>query len=98
MLENNFLAKDNVVLEQNVPIVNFGDRLVMFDTGMGFSKAFGPTTGRLLKSMAEAGIKPEDIDAIVISHAHIDIYRRHLLPGRQAAFPECADLYQPDRL
>ncbi|WP_244548221.1 MBL fold metallo-hydrolase [Bosea vaviloviae] len=72
MLENNFLAKDNVVLEQNVPIVNFGDRLVMFDTGMGFSKAFGPTTGRLLKSMAEAGIKPEDIDAIVISHAHID--------------------------
>ncbi len=72
MLETNFLPKDNVVLEQNIPIVNFGDRLVMFDTGMGFSKAFGPTTGRLLKSMQEAGIKPEDIDAIVCSHAHID--------------------------
>lgn len=72
MLESNFLPKDNVVLEQNIPIVNFGDRLVMFDTGMGFSKAFGPTTGRLLKSMEEAGIKPGDIDAIVCSHAHID--------------------------
>ncbi len=72
MLETNFLPKDNVVLEQNVPIVNFGDRLVMFDTGMGFSKAFGPTTGRLLKSMQEAGIEPAAIDAIVCSHAHID--------------------------
>lgn len=72
MLESNFLPRDNVVLEQNIPIVNFGDRLVMFDTGMGFSKMFGPTTGRLLKSMAEAGIKPADIDDIVCSHAHID--------------------------
>ncbi|WP_186418052.1 MBL fold metallo-hydrolase [Bosea sp. CS1GBMeth4] len=72
LLETNFLPKDNVVLEQNVPIVNFGDRLVMFDTGMGFSKAFGPTTGRLLKSMQEAGIDPAAIDAIVCSHAHID--------------------------
>jgi glyoxylase-like metal-dependent hydrolase (beta-lactamase superfamily II) len=72
LLETNFLPKDNVVLEQNVPIVNFGDRLVMFDTGMGFSKAFGPTTGRLLKSMQEAGIDPASIDAIVCSHAHID--------------------------
>ncbi|AZO78534.1 MULTISPECIES: MBL fold metallo-hydrolase [unclassified Bosea (in: a-proteobacteria)] len=72
LLETNFLPKDNVVLEQNIPIVNFGDRLVMFDTGMGFSKAFGPTTGRLLKSMQEAGIDPAAIDAIVCSHAHID--------------------------
>lgn len=72
LLETNFLAKDNVVLEQNIPIVNFGDRLVMFDTGMGFSKAFGPTTGRVLKSMQEAGIDPASIDAIVCSHAHID--------------------------
>src|ERR1700710_414876 len=72
MLSDNFLSPDNVVLEQNSPIVNMGDRLVLFDTGMGTSKAFGPTTGRQQKSMAEAGIKPEDIDAVVCSHAHID--------------------------
>ena len=60
------------MLEQNSPIVNIGDRLVLFDTGMGTSKAFGPTTGRQQKSMAEAGIKPGDIDAMVCSHAHID--------------------------
>ena len=72
MLSDNFLSPDNVVLEQNSPIVNTGDRLVLFDTGMGASKAFGPTTGRQQKSMAEAGIKPEEIDAVVCSHAHID--------------------------
>ena len=72
MLTDNFLSPDNVVLEQNSPIVNMGDKLVLFDTGMGTSKAFGPTTGRQQKSMAEAGIKPQDIDAVVLSHAHID--------------------------
>src|ERR1700710_608657 len=72
MLSDKFLSPENVVLEQNSPIVNMGDKLVLFDTGMGTSKAFGPTTGRQQKSMAEAGIKPGDIDAVVLSHAHID--------------------------
>src|SRR3954464_1996570 len=72
MLSDNFLNPENVVLEQNSPIVNTGDKLILFDTGMGTSKAFGLTTGRQQKSMAEAGIKPEDIDAVVLSHAHID--------------------------
>src|SRR6201985_3224447 len=72
MLTDNFLSAENVVLEQNSPIVNMGDKLILFDTGMGTAKNFGPTTGRQQKSMAEAGIKPEDIDAVVFSHAHID--------------------------
>ena len=72
MLSDNFLPTDNIVLEQNSPIVNTGDKLVLFDTGMGTAKNFGPATGRQQKSMAEAGIKPEDIDAVVFTHAHID--------------------------
>src|SRR6201997_4747272 len=72
MLSDNFLSPDNIVLEQNSPIVNMGDKLILFDTGMGTAKNFGPTTGRQQKSMKEAGIKPEDIDAVVFSHAHID--------------------------
>jgi glyoxylase-like metal-dependent hydrolase (beta-lactamase superfamily II) len=72
MLTDNFLSPDNIVLEQNSPIVNMGDKLVLFDTGMGTAKAFGPTTGRQQKSMMVAGIKPEDIDAVVFTHAHID--------------------------
>jgi glyoxylase-like metal-dependent hydrolase (beta-lactamase superfamily II) len=72
MLTDNFLNPDNVVLEQNSPVVNTGDKLILFDTGMGTSKAFGPTTGRQQKSLEEAGIKAGDIDAVVLSHAHID--------------------------
>ena len=63
---------DNVVLEQNSPVVNIGNKLVLFDTGMGTSKAFGPTTGQQQKNLAAAGIKPGDIDAVVCTHAHID--------------------------
>ena len=72
MLTDNFLAANDVVLEQNSPIVNLGDKLVLFDTGLGTAKDFGPKTGRQQKSMKDAGIKPEDIDAVVFSHGHID--------------------------
>jgi glyoxylase-like metal-dependent hydrolase (beta-lactamase superfamily II) len=72
MLSDNFLSPTNVVFEQNSPIVNMGNKLVLFDTGLGTAKPFGPNTGRQQKSMAEAGIKPEDIDAVVFSHGHID--------------------------
>jgi glyoxylase-like metal-dependent hydrolase (beta-lactamase superfamily II) len=72
MLSDNFLSPTSVVLEQNSPIVNAGDKLVLFDSGLGSTKGFGPTTGRQQKSMAEAGIKPADIDAVVFSHAHPD--------------------------
>src|ERR1700759_3307156 len=88
MLVDNFLSPDNIVLEQNSPVVNTGDKLILFDTGMGTSQAFGPTTGRQQKSLAEAGIKPEDIDAVVFSHAHIDHIGGTLGRDDQPVFPK----------
>ncbi len=87
MLSDNFLSPTNVVLEQNSPVVNMGDKLVLFDTGMGMAKDFGPTTGRQQKSMAEAGIKPEDIDAVVFSHAHVDHIGGVVDNGGKVLFP-----------
>lgn len=72
MLVDNFMNPDSVVLEQNSPVVNIGDKLVLFDTGMGTSKMFGPTTGQQQQNLAAAGIKASDIDAVVCTHAHID--------------------------
>ncbi|MGH6898830.1 MAG: MBL fold metallo-hydrolase [Geminicoccaceae bacterium] len=71
-LHDNFLPIDNAVLEQNVLVLNTGDKLVVFDTGMGSLDIFGPTTGKLMTTLQQAGIDPEDVDAVVMSHAHID--------------------------
>jgi len=71
-LRDNFLPADNAVLEQNILIVNSGDRVVLFDTGMGNDKLFGDTTGKMLANLRQAGIDPANVDAVVMSHAHID--------------------------
>jgi glyoxylase-like metal-dependent hydrolase (beta-lactamase superfamily II) len=71
-LKDNFLPTNNAVLEQNVLVVNFGDRVVLFDTGMGTETLFGDSTGKLLVTLKQAGIDPAGVDAVVMSHAHID--------------------------
>jgi len=71
-LTDNFLRLDDTVLEQNILVLNTGDRMVLFDTGLGGLKLFGPTTGKMMATLKQAGIDPKDIDAVVMSHAHID--------------------------
>jgi glyoxylase-like metal-dependent hydrolase (beta-lactamase superfamily II) len=72
MLSDHFLSPTNVILEQNVLVLNTGDKLVLIDTGMGTSQMFGPTTGKLLSTLKAANIDPKDIDAVVLTHAHCD--------------------------
>jgi glyoxylase-like metal-dependent hydrolase (beta-lactamase superfamily II) len=72
MLTDNFLPLTNFMLEQNVLVLNTGDKMVLFDTGMGSSTIFGPSTGKLLSTLKAASIDPKDIDAVVLTHAHHD--------------------------
>jgi glyoxylase-like metal-dependent hydrolase (beta-lactamase superfamily II) len=72
MFADHFLPTDNVVLDQNALVINTGDRLVLFDTGMSSVKRPNTQTGRLLTSLKQAGIDPADIDAVVLTHPHID--------------------------
>ena len=72
LLTDNFLPTDNVEMDQNTLLINTGNQLVLFDTGDGGSKMFGPKSGRQLANLKAAGIDPKDIDAVVLTHAHPD--------------------------
>jgi glyoxylase-like metal-dependent hydrolase (beta-lactamase superfamily II) len=49
--------------------VEASEHRVLVDMGAG---SLGPRTGRLVESMAAAGINPAEIDTIAITHAHPD--------------------------
>jgi glyoxylase-like metal-dependent hydrolase (beta-lactamase superfamily II) len=51
-------------------IVNTGKELVLFDTGNGPART--PTAGKLTGLLATAGLSPEQIDVVVITHGHLD--------------------------
>lgn len=72
ILSDHFIGTEKLMVEQNVLIINTGDKIVMFDTGLGNFQFFGTTSGRLLNSMAAAGIRPQDVDAVCLTHAHVD--------------------------
>jgi glyoxylase-like metal-dependent hydrolase (beta-lactamase superfamily II) len=74
-LLRNFLPTDRVVIEQNIPLLTLGGKRILFETGIGSLKMFGPHSGRLQTSLKEAGIDPGSIDAVVCSHPHPDHIR-----------------------
>jgi len=49
--------------------VNTGEHQVLVDTGAG---DLAPSTGKLLQNLQAAGIAPEDIDTVIITHGHPD--------------------------
>jgi glyoxylase-like metal-dependent hydrolase (beta-lactamase superfamily II) len=61
-----------VRMDQNALVINTGERLVLFDTGVAGFPLFGSLSGRLLGNLKAAGIDPKDIDAVVLTHAHPD--------------------------
>ena len=71
-LTGNFLPTQSAMLEQNILVANLGDRVVLFDTGMGADDLSGSTAGKLLPTLRQAGIDPANVDAVVMTHAHID--------------------------
>ncbi len=62
--------------EQNILLVDIGGHLVLFDTGTGpdtgAGTEFGPYAGRLERNLGALGIRVDQIDALVFTHAHSD--------------------------
>jgi len=69
-LEREFIRYDNTLGHVNALLIKTGKDVVLVDTGCG--NLFGPDTGKLPARLANAGVDPKDITALVVTHAHPD--------------------------
>jgi glyoxylase-like metal-dependent hydrolase (beta-lactamase superfamily II) len=75
---------DAVPTSVNAYLINTGSKLILVDTGA--AKLFGPTLGNLLANLAASGYRPEQVDAVLITHMHPD-HVGGLMAGGKMAFP-----------
>lgn len=89
-----FLPAGPVPTAVNAFAVNTGGRLFLIDTGAG--RFWDPANcGRLGAAMAAAGIAPEQVDAVLITHLHADHAGGLLTAEDRARFPN-AELVLPE--
>lgn len=77
----------------NVFTVNTGGRLYLVDAGMGSAR--GSDLGHLVPALRAGGIAPEDIDAVLITHLHVDHTGGLVVADGRATFPR-AELIVPE--
>jgi glyoxylase-like metal-dependent hydrolase (beta-lactamase superfamily II) len=83
LLSLNFMPT-TVETSVNAYLVKTGDKLILVDAGAAGN--FGPTAGQLIKSLANAGYSPNQIDAVLITHVHVD-HVSGLVDGEKLVFP-----------
>ena len=83
------LKPDELAVYFNPVVIDTGAGRALVDTGFGAAagEAPGATTGLLLRSLGAAGIDPDSIDAVVISHFHGDHVAGLATPSGAPAFP-----------
>jgi glyoxylase-like metal-dependent hydrolase (beta-lactamase superfamily II) len=69
VLRQRDLPTDYITTPYTYLYVNTGTHRALVDMGAGH---LGPRTGKLVDSMKAAGIRPADIDTVIITHAHPD--------------------------
>ncbi|MEP3600843.1 MAG: MBL fold metallo-hydrolase [Stappiaceae bacterium] len=69
-LEDAFVPTGSLRNGVNAYLVNTGEKLILVDSGA--RDLFGPNAGLLQSNLAAIGVKPEDIDKVLITHVHPD--------------------------
>ena len=80
----NFLPPGRMEIPFNVTVVNTGAEVILFDSGNGAGRR--PNAGRLRELLAGAGITPEQVDIVTLTHFHPD-HIGGLMEDGSPAFP-----------
>jgi glyoxylase-like metal-dependent hydrolase (beta-lactamase superfamily II) len=89
----NFMPTDRMEIPFTVTVVNTGAQVILFDSGNGARRR--PNAGRLRELLADAGIAPEQVDIVALTHFHGD-HIGGLMEDGQPAFPN-ATYVIPDK-
>lgn len=84
-LKKNHLPVDKMSISFTPVIVNTGRQVVMFDSGYGEERR-AKGAGKATAALASAGFTPDQIDIIVITHAHPD-HVSGLMENGKAVYP-----------
>ena len=68
-LERTGITTERITTPYSSLLVNTGTHRILVDTGAG---TLAPTTGMLTENLRKAGVSPEEIDIVAITHAHPD--------------------------
>lgn len=85
LLDKNFLPKEQMVIGFAPTVVKAGDDIVLFDAGNGAARR-ETGAGRLLAQLPGAGVNPEDVTVVVITHMHPD-HIGGLMEDGEPAYP-----------
>jgi glyoxylase-like metal-dependent hydrolase (beta-lactamase superfamily II) len=97
VLREYHLPDEKFVLRQNLLIVENGQKVILFDCGVGLDpnlglKYFGPNSGHALDNLRAAGFDPSEIDIVALTHAHpdhcwglVDIAGQRVFPNAEIA-------------
>ncbi|WP_179221984.1 MBL fold metallo-hydrolase [Inquilinus limosus] len=80
-------ASGEFVVQQNCLVARMPGQCLLVDAGVGPNPFFGPTTGRLRRNLNAAGIAPEDVTHVLLTHAHLDHAGGLITVEGEAAFP-----------
>lgn len=91
-----FAPGEEWVLHFHCYLLRTAGRTVLVDTGIGGADSpatWAPLPGRLVSELAAAGVAPDDVDVVVLTHLHTDHVSGSVVNG-ESVFPNARHLVQ----